>query len=135
MSHEYIQPPELFAGAPLGFTQVVKSQPGQQLFISGQTGFDADFKLVGEGDLAAQAKQALDNLGHALRAGGATPADLTSLRVYIVDYQPQHATELGKPLAEFLGGAAPPAQTLLGIQSLAMPGMLIEIEATAVVGG
>lgn len=135
MPHEHIQPPEIFDAAPLGFTQVVKAQPGEQLFISGQAAFDAKFKLVGEGNLVAQAEQALDNLGHALRAGGATPADLTSLRIYIVDYQPQHAMELGNSLVEFLGDAPPPAQTLLGVQALGMPGMLIEIEATAVLGG
>jgi enamine deaminase RidA (YjgF/YER057c/UK114 family) len=134
MAHEYIQPPEIFAAEPLGFTQVVKAAPGAQLFVSGQASFNADFKLVGEDDLITQATQALENLGHALRAGGATPADLTSLRIYIVDYEPRHAMELGKPLRDFLGGAAPPAQTLLGIQALGMPGMLIEIEATAVIG-
>ena len=43
--------------------------------------------------------------------------------------------ELGNSLVEFLGDAPPPAQTLLGVQALGMPGMLIEIEATAVLGG
>ncbi len=134
MSKQHIQPAELFDSAKFGFTQVVKSQPGSLISISGQGAFDADFKIVGGSDVAAQAEQALQNLGHALSAAGATPADLTSLRIYVVDYAPEQARAMGAPLRRFLGDAPPPAQTMVGVQALALPGMLIEIEATAVVG-
>jgi enamine deaminase RidA (YjgF/YER057c/UK114 family) len=133
MGNEYIQPPELFESQPFGFTQVVKSPPGRLLSIAGQGAFDIEFKIVGGSDLAAQAKQALQNLGHALRAGGATISDLTNLRIYIVDYKPESIMQVGGVLAEFLADAPRPAQTLLGVQALGMPEMLIEIEATAVV--
>ena len=43
------------------------------------------------------------------------------------------ATALGPSLGRFFGDAPPPAQTLIGVQALGMPGMLVEIEATAVV--
>lgn len=132
MTKEYIQPPELFGSQRFGYTQVVKSPPGKLIFISGQGAFDSEFNLVGRSDLAAQAEQALDNLGHALRAAGATASDLTSLRIYVVDYMPEHAMALGDPLRRFFGDAPPPAQTLVGVQALGLPGMLIEIEATAV---
>ncbi len=129
----HIQPPGLFASERFGFTQVVTSPPGRLIFVSGQVAWDENLQLVGGTDLAAQAEQALANLGAALRAADATPADLTSLRVYVVDYEPRHAGVLGPVLAKFLGDAPPPAQTLLGIQALAAPGLLIEIEAMAVV--
>jgi len=134
MANEYIQPPELFESQPFGYTQVVKSPPGARLLsIAGQGAFDEGFKVIGAGDLAAQAKQALANLGHALRAGGAGVADLTSLRIYVVDYSADCIAKMGPVLAEFLGDAKPPAQTLIGVQALGMPEMMIEIEATAVV--
>ncbi|MDJ0848849.1 MAG: Rid family hydrolase [Myxococcota bacterium] len=87
------------------------------------------------GEAAAQADQALANLGAALAAAGATPADVTSLRIYVVDYRPEQAMALGAPLQRFFGDAPPPAQTLIGVQALGMPGMLVEIEASAVVSG
>lgn len=133
MEKDYIQPPEIFRSERFGFTQVVASPPGRLVFVSGQVAWDPDLKLVGGSDLAAQAQQALVNLGHALRAAGASPSDVTMLRVYIVDYKPEYASALIPHLRSFLGGATPPASTWIGVQSLAAPGLLIEIEAVAVV--
>ena len=130
---QHIQPPGIFPSQQFGFTQVVTSPPGRLVFVSGQVAWDEKLQLVGGEDLAAQAEQALANLGAALRAAGATPADLVSLRVYVVDYEPRHAGILAPVLAKFLAGAPPPAQTLLGIGALAAPGLRIEIEAFAVV--
>ena len=66
----YIQPGETFEAKRFGFTQVVTSPPGTLVFVSGQVGLDRELKLVGEGDVAAQAEQALANLGHSLAAPG-----------------------------------------------------------------
>ena len=133
MPNETIQPPELFASEKLGFTQVVTATPGKLVFVSGQTALDADLQVVGGDDLRAQTEQALRNLGHALRAAGAQPSDLTSLRIYVAGYGSESMRAIGRPLARFFDGAPPCAQTLLGVQALAMPGLMIEIEATAVV--
>lgn len=130
---EHIQPDGLFPSARFGFTQVVTSPPGKLVFVSGQVAWDRDLKLVGGDDLAAQAEQALENLGTALAAAGATPADVTALRVYIVNYQPEDAAKLGAPFSRFFEGIEPPASTWIGVQSLAAPGLRIEIEASAVV--
>ena len=132
MPNETIQPDELFQSTGFGYSQVVKAPPGPTLYLSGQGGFDKGFQIVGEDDVGAQAKQALSNVGHALAAAGATPANLTSLRIYVVDYTPEHMGPIGAALAEFLDGAVPPAQTLIGVQALGLPAMRIEIEATAV---
>jgi len=135
MPTKHIQPPELFDSARFGYTQVVTATAPTTVHVSGQTALNRDFQIVGEGDLAAQASQALANLGHALSACGATASDVTSLRIYVVDYRPESGAALAQPLRKFFGSAPPAAQTLLGIQTLAMPGLLIEIEATAAVGG
>ncbi len=134
MPKQYIQPPELFPSMRIGFTQVVTSPPGKLVFVSGQVGWDSEMKLVGGADLSGQARQALANLADALRAAGASASDLTMLRTYIVGYKPEYARLLAPLFDEFLGGATPPASTWVGVQALAAPDLLIEIEAIAVVG-
>lgn len=133
MPKDYIQPKELFPSAQMGFTQVVASPPGKQLFISGQVSCDQSGRPVAEGDLAAQAEQALANLGHALAAAGASAADVTATRVYIVNMQDQNLGAIGPPFAKFYDGVKPAASTWIGVTALAGPQFMIEIEATAVV--
>lgn len=135
MSIQYIQPPELLDAKRFGFTQVVTSPPGTLVFVSGQTALDANVQIVGGDDVGQQAEAALENLGHALRAASATPADITHLRVFVVDYDPGVAGPIAKAVVAFAGDSPPPAQTLIGVQALAVPGLRIEIEAVAVIGG
>lgn len=132
MSNEHIQPPELFDSSRLGFTQVVASPPGRQVFVSGQTAWSRDQEVLGGDDVGAQARHALANLGHALSAAGAGPKDVTLLRVYIVDLSPQDLGGVGGAVAEFFAGVEPPASTWIGVQALVDPRLRIEIEATAV---
>jgi enamine deaminase RidA (YjgF/YER057c/UK114 family) len=129
---QYIQPEDTFASDRFGFTQVVTSPPGKLVFVSGQVALNRDLALIGGGDVAAQAEQALKNLGNSLRAAGATPADVTMLRSYIVDYRVEYGALLAPHLERFFQGR-PPASTQVGVQALAAPGLLIEIEAIAVV--
>ena len=133
MAKRHIQPEGLFPSKNFGFTQVVTSPPGTHVFISGQVAWNENFELVGGSDLAAQAEQALANLGLALTSAGASPADITMLRIYVAGYTPEHAIALSPLLSAFLDGSPPPAQTLLGVETLAAPDLLIEIEALAVV--
>ena len=128
---QFIQPDDTFESKRFGFTQVVTSPPGKLVFVSGQVALDRDLKLVGEGDVAAQAERALENLGNSLRAAGASPADITMLRTYIVDYQVEYGAKLAPHFERFFQGR-PPASTRVGVQALAAPGLLIEIEAVAV---
>ncbi len=132
MSIEHIQPEGLFPSARLGFSQVVTSPPGKLVFISGQVAWDENMKIVGGDDVGAQAEAALANVGRALEAAGAGPRHVTSVRVYIVGYQPEDAAKIGAPFARFFEGLEPPASTWLGVQALAAPELRIEIEVQAV---
>ena len=132
---KHIQPPEVFASTPLGFTQVVTSPPGELVFVSGQVAFDESLKVVGGPEPAGQAVKALENLGHSLEAAGATPADVAFLRIYVAGYEPSHAGAIGRAVSAFFGETPPPAQTLLGVQALATPELRIELEALAVLPG
>jgi enamine deaminase RidA (YjgF/YER057c/UK114 family) len=127
-----LAPDSLLDSASFAYSQVVLSDVGQQISIAGQTAWDRDGKLVGEGDVAKQAAQCLLNIDLALQAAGASRSDLTQLRVYIVNYAPAMLDQLMPVFHEFWGDVTPAAQTLLGVQSLALPEFLIEIDAVAV---
>ena len=131
---QHIQPEGLFDSRPFGFSHVATSPPGKLVFISGQVAADANLKTVGGDDLGAQARQALSNLGTALKAAGASPSDVTMVRAYIVDFKPAQGGVLGPLFAEFFGSPAP-ASTWVGVTGLAGPDFMIESEAIAVVGG
>jgi enamine deaminase RidA (YjgF/YER057c/UK114 family) len=102
--------------------------------VAGQTGTDSEGKVV-EGGLAGQAEQALLNVFAALESAGAGPADVAKLNMYVVDWDPSMAPALfeGAAKAGSKYELTAPATTLVGVKSLFEPGMLIEIEAIAVV--
>ncbi len=127
---EHIRPASM-ANSP-AYTHVVAARGARTLYISGQVAQDGDGKLVGEGDLAAQTEQVMKNLETALAAAGASFTDVVKITTFIVDYQPEHRAIVGEVRARYLPTDNPPASTLVGISALALPGWLIEIEATAV---
>ena len=133
VEREYINPGSLFPSLPFGFSQVVTSRGGKTVHVSGQTAWDTEMKIVGAGDLAAQTRKALENVRLALAAAGATPADVVRMRLYVVNYDPSMVDTLAGILKRFFPTEAPPASTWIGVQSLAVPEFLIEIEVTAVV--
>jgi enamine deaminase RidA (YjgF/YER057c/UK114 family) len=103
------------------------------VYVAGQTAWDAEKRLIGGSDLAAQARQAFRNLRSVVEAAGATLADVVVVRIYIVDYRPEKAEPIGRAFAESFSGVATPACTWIGVAALADPGFLVEVEATAVV--
>ena len=102
-------------------------------FIAGQGAFDADFKLVGPGDLHAQVGQAFRNLRTAVEAVGGSIDHIVSTNMYIVGIDAGKVEIFGRAMAEALDGQPfpPNASTMIGVQGLAMEGMLVEISAVA----
>ena len=117
---------------PTAYTQVVVATGRRMVFVSGQVSQDAEGKLVAPDDFAGQAKQAYANLRLALKSAGATPADVTKLTTYVVGYRPELRPLLGEARATVFRAGELPASTLVGVQALAEPGWLIEVEAIAV---
>ena len=132
MAKQYVNPASLFRSVDHGFSQAVVASGSKTLYVSGQTAWDASKQLIGGGDLAAQAKQAFRNLRSVVEESGGTLADVVSLRIYIVGFGPEKAAAVGHALREAFPGPAKPAATWIGVVSLADPGFLIEVEATAV---
>ena len=72
------------------FTQVVTAEnAGLIVTIAGQGAFDANFQLVGPGDLHAQTVQAFRNLRRAVESIGGSVEHIISTNMYIVDITPE----------------------------------------------
>ena len=133
MEKKFLNPDAIHT--PRGYTHVVTvAGGGKMVFISGQVGYSKDLQLVGPGDLRAQARQAFQNVAAALSAAGATFKDVVKMNTYVVNYKTSDLALIGEARREFLPRENPPASTLVGVQALAVDGILIEIEAIAVVG-
>ncbi len=130
MPKDYINPQGI--SNPGTYTHVVKTSGQSLVFIAGQVALDAQGQVVGEGDLRAQAHQVFQNLRTALEAAGASFEDVVKLVTYVVNYQPEHRALLAEVRPDYLPASNPPASTLLGVQALALPQLLIEIDAVAV---
>jgi enamine deaminase RidA (YjgF/YER057c/UK114 family) len=98
------------------------------LFMSGQGAIDANGNLVGEGDFAAQVTRTFDNMDSVLAAGGLAFRDIVKMTVYLTDIA--NLREFGRLKAERYPGPQP-ASTAVQVVALALPGMQIEVEATA----
>lgn len=131
MEKKFINPPTL--ATPRGYTHVVTAAGGKMIFVAGQVAFDAKGELVGKGDLRAQATQAYENLKAALTAAGATTADVVKMNTYIVNFKSADLPVIREVRAQFFPQENLPASTLVGVQALAVDGLLIEVEAIAMV--
>jgi reactive intermediate/imine deaminase len=101
---------------------------GNLLFISGVAPLDASGRLVGEGDVVAQTRQIFKNMEAILHAAGAGFTDVLKVTVYLTDVSDR--TKINPVRRQYFGSARP-ASTLIGVRELAIPGMLVEIEAIA----
>jgi enamine deaminase RidA (YjgF/YER057c/UK114 family) len=130
MTLELINPADLHT--PQSYTHVVAATGSRLVFVAGQAADDVQGNLVGPGDLAAQAHQAFANVGRALAAVGATPEQVTRITIYIVDHRPEYLPVISEARITVFGNHKP-TDVLVGVQTLAEPGYLIEVEAIAVV--
>ena len=114
-----------------GFNQGHEVTGGERtLYLAGQTSLDDDGNLVHEGDMVGQINKSIDNVEAVLAAAGMTLADLVRLNIYTTDVDGliENAGALGR-LNE---AGCLYTSTLLGVERLAFPELLVELEATAV---
>ena len=112
----------------IGFSRAVRV--GDTVYVSGTVAWGEDGKLVGEGDVYVQARQALRNIERALIEAGASLSDVVRTRIYITDID--RWEEAASAHAEAFA-AVRPAATMVEVSRLAEAAMLVEIEAVAVV--
>jgi enamine deaminase RidA (YjgF/YER057c/UK114 family) len=132
MPVERIQPPTLHV--PTAYSHIARVTGGSLIFIAGQVPVNAAGEVVGKGDFSAQAEQVFRNLTNALEAAGADWSKVVKVVQYIPGYSGErHRPVLARMREKYMVGDHLPVSTLLGIQSLANPDFLIEIDAVAVV--
>ena len=128
MSANFIVPETLHR--PFGYSHVVEVTSGRPVYMAGQVALNQAGELVGPGDLRAQARQVLENLKAALQAVGATFDQVVKLNVYLLDITQLPA--IREIRDQYVNTARPPASTAVEVRRLAVDGLLIEVEAVAV---
>lgn len=102
--------------------------PKSLIFLSGQLSRDENGKLVGPGDMAEQTRQAIRNMKTVLESAGGTLEDIVSIVVYTTDIR--EFKEIVSARMEFFKDKLP-TSTIVEVNHLADPGLLIEFQATA----
>jgi enamine deaminase RidA (YjgF/YER057c/UK114 family) len=129
MPRQSTNPSELHP-AP-GFSHVTEARGQRLVYLAGQVALNPEFAIVGGDDLFEQTKAAMQNVGVALKAAGAGWDDVVRRTIYTL--QPTEYETITRAIEEVQGSSDHPAQTIIGVTGLAVPGLLIEIECTAAI--
>ena len=119
--------PESVSKPMASYCQVVRK--GSIVATAGMVAFDASGNLVGEGDIVAQTRQTLENTKNALEAAGASMKDVIKTTVFITDFANYKGMN---SVYNEISHDAPPARATVRVD-LALPSLLVEIDAIAVV--
>jgi 2-iminobutanoate/2-iminopropanoate deaminase len=104
--------------------------PKSLIFLSGQLSRDAEGNLVGRGDMAEQTRQAIRNMAVVLKAAGGSLEDIVMVTVYTTDMR--EFKNIVQARMEFFQKELP-TSTIVEVNHLADPGLLIEIQAIAAI--
>jgi enamine deaminase RidA (YjgF/YER057c/UK114 family) len=133
MKKQYANPKEL--NTPRFYSHVVTAEgTGKLVYVSGQVSWDASGNVVGKGDMRAQSEQVFKNVGAALAAAGAGWGDVIKMNGYMVGMHAERVTAYREVRQRFVKEGALPASTLVGVERLVDPDLLLEVEVVALTG-
>ena len=118
---------------PRFFTHAIGVSDARLVFVSGQVSYDRDGAVLGRGDIRAQSMQVFRALGECLRAAGAAWRDVVKLNGYMVGLNPDAVNVYREVRSRYLAEDQLPAATLVGVERLVHPDLLLEVELIAAV--
>jgi 2-iminobutanoate/2-iminopropanoate deaminase len=113
------------------YSLVAIAQPGRMVFIAGQTASDPQGNVVGLGDVRAQTRYILEKIKRAVEAAGGTIHDVVAMNVFTTDVR--YHRDINETRRVVLGSDFP-TTSKVQVVALALPELLLEINATAVIG-
>ena len=113
-----------------GFAEGVKV--GDTIYVSGQTGYGENFQIA-VGDMEAQMRQAYATIGKVLKGFGSSLADVVDETLFVTDVMAAATHGLAVRTAVY-GGTPQVASTLVEVNALGSPDMMIEIKCQARIG-
>jgi enamine deaminase RidA (YjgF/YER057c/UK114 family) len=133
MKKQYLNPKEM--STPRFYSHAVTAEgTGKLVYVSGQVSWDAAGNVVGKGDMRAQAEQVFKNVEAALKVAGAGWGDVIKMNGYMVGMHGERVAAYREVRQRFLKEGALPASTLVGVERLVDPELLLEVEVVAVSG-
>lgn len=116
--------PDVFSAFAIGQGHCV----GNLIFLSGQAAINDAGEIVGKGDINAQIEQAMSNIRRALEAAGSGIERIFKVTIYLTDMQ---NFEHVMTMRQRYFSEPWPADTTVGVQSLALPELMVELEVVA----
>jgi enamine deaminase RidA (YjgF/YER057c/UK114 family) len=133
MKMQYLNPKEM--STPRFYSHAVTAEgSGKLVYVSGQVSWDASGNVVGKGDMRAQSEQVFKNVEAALKVAGAGWGDVIKMNGYMVGMHAERVSAYREVRQRFLTAGALPASTLVGVERLVDPELLLEVEVVAAVG-
>lgn len=115
------------------FTNLITSEGGKTVHLSGLVAGTIEGELIGPGDLGAQMAYVYDTITRSLALVGATPANVVRQRIFIVGLKPDQRPIIMKAMMDFFDGDESATSTCVGVEALLVEGALVEIDVTAVI--
>lgn len=134
MTVQLLTPEGMFQ--PVPYHHVAIGTGTRQVHVAGQIARDAEANPIATGDLTGQVAQALRNTARGLAGAGASFSDVVRLRFFATQWSPEKMDDFMagiESVIEELGIPRPlPPLSLIGIDYLFEPDVLVEVEAFAV---
>ena len=129
-----VQPENVYKSTEYPFSQAIRVQANELLFIAGQPAMDVDANTIGRGDMAAQTRQVYQNLGNILESVGASFSNVVELTTFVVGREnlPAHLEVISELYPTLFPDGNYPADTVAIVDGLYIEDFLLEVKALAV---